>query len=201
VNLTGVTLVRARPDATIQPMARKRALSAFVGFLAVSALIGVQIARVGLAADAASDKDKKVPMLFVQTAKGATLVNGKLTLKGVSPMTVYFSDGPTRVAGHIATSEMVPLWSEGKDSFLKDPPNATLSTFTTDGKLANLVVELKNPGLNSDQMSYDVRVLQGKLPDNAEAASLFVDVVGMPLTPVSYAGAARRAARRTVVVR
>ena len=184
-------------------MARKRPLSAFLGFLGVSVLVGVQVARLGLAADPKppTDQDKKVPMLFVQTAKGATLVNGKLTMKGVSPMTVYFSDRPTRVAGHIATTEMVPLWSEGKDSFLKDPPNATLSTFTADGKVGNVVVELKNPGLNGDQMTYDVRVLQGKLPDNAEAASLFIDVVGMPLTPVSYAGAARRAARRTVVVR
>jgi hypothetical protein len=182
-------------------MARNRPLSAFLGFLAVSILVGVQIARIGLAADPAPDKNKKVPMLFVQTAKGATLVDGKLTLKGVSPMTVYFSDRPTRVAGHVATSEMIPLWSEGKDSFLKDPPNATLSTFTADGKVGNVVVELKNPGLNGDQMTYDVRVLQGKLPDNAEAASLFIDVIGMPLTPVSYAGAARRTARRTVVVR
>lgn len=193
--------MRARPDATIQLMARQRPLSAFLGFLAVSVLVGVQIARIGLAADPASDKDKKVPMLFVQTATGATLVNGKLTMKGVSPMTVYFSDRPTRVAGHLATREMIPLWSEGKDSFLKDPPNATLSTFTADGKVGNVVVELKNPGLNGDQMTYDARVLQGKLPDNAEGASLFIDVVGMPLTPVSYAGAARRAARRTVVVR
>ena len=96
---------------------------------------------------------------------------------------------------------MVPLWSEGKDSFLKDSPNATLSTFTADGKVGNVVVELKNPGLKGDQMTYDARVLQGKLPDNAEeGASLFIDVVGMPLTPVSYAGAARRAARRRTVV-
>ncbi len=184
-------------------MARKRPLSAFVGFLAVSVLMGVEIARIGLAADPKleTDKDKKVPMLFVQTAKGATLVNGKLTMKGVSPMTVFFSDRPTRVAGHVATSEMLPLWSEGKDSFLKDPPNATLSTFTADGKVGNVVVELRNPGLKGDEMTYDARVLQGKLPDNAEAASLFIDVIGMPLTPVSYAGAARRAARRTVVVR
>jgi hypothetical protein len=163
--------------------------------------MGIEIARVGLAADPASDKDKKVPMLFVQTAKGATLVNGKLTMKGVSPLTVYFSDRPTRVAGHVATSEMIPLWSEGKDSFLKDPPNATLSTFTADGKVGNVVVELKNPGLKGDEMTYDVRVLQGKLPDNADAASLFIDVIGMPLTPLSYAGAARRAARRTVAIR
>jgi hypothetical protein len=116
-------------------------------------------------------------------------------------MTVYFSDRPTRVAGHLATSEMIPLWSEGKDSFLKDPPNATLSTFTADGKVGNVVVELMNPGLKGDQMTYDVRVLEGKLPDKAEGASLFIDVIGMPLTPLSYAGAARRAARRSVVIR
>jgi hypothetical protein len=139
-------------------------------------------------------------MLFVQTAKSATLVNGKLTLNAVSPTTVYFSDRPTRVAGHIATSEMIPLWSEGKNSFLKDPPNATLSAFTSDGNVADVVVELKNPGLSGGQMTYDVRVLQGTLPANAEAASLFIDVIGMPMTPVSVAGAARRTARRTVVI-
>jgi hypothetical protein len=153
--------------------------------------MGVQLARIGRAADPALDKNKKVEMLFVQTAKGATLADGKLTLKGVSPMTVYFSDRPTRIAGHVATSEMIPLWSERKNSFVKDPPNATLSTFTGEGKVANVVVELKNPGLSGDQMTYDVRVIEGKLPDDAEAASLFIDV----------AGAARRAARRTVVVR
>jgi hypothetical protein len=170
--------------------------------------MGVQITRIGLAADPKAqmknqgqDEDKKVPLLFVQTAKGASLVNGKLTLDGVSPMTVFFSDRPTRVAGHLATSEMVPLWSEGKDSFLKDPPNATLSTFAADGKVGNVVVELRNPGFKGDQMTYDVRVLQGKLPDKAKGASLFIDVIGMPLTPLSYAGAARRAARRTVVIR
>ena len=54
-----------------------------------------------------------------------------------------------------------------------------------------MVVELEEPRpLNGDQMTYDVRVIQGTLPDDAEAASLFVDVIGMPLTPVSYAGAA-----------
>lgn len=144
--------------------------------------------------------EKKVQMLFVQTAKSATLKDGKLTLQGISPNTVFFSDRPERVAGHLATSEMIPLWGEGKDSFTKDPPNATLSTFGGDGNVMNVVMELRSPVLDGDKMSYDVKVLQGKMPSKAEAASLFIDVIGMPLTPVSYAGAARRARRRTVVV-
>lgn len=103
-------------------------------------------------------------MLFVQSAKGASLDGGKLTLKGVSPTTVYFSDRPNRIAGHLATTEMIPLWSEGKDSFTKDPPNATLSAFAKDGAVANVVVELRNPKLTGDQLVYDVKVLEGRAP-------------------------------------
>jgi hypothetical protein len=144
-------------------------------------------------------RETNVEMLFVQSAKNASIADGKLTLTGVSPTTLFFSDRPERIAGHMATDEMVPLWSEGADSFLKDPPNATLSTFTTDGKVANVVLILKNPMLHGDTMIYDVQVLQGTAPQTIDAASLFIDVVGMPLTPVSYAGAARRATRRAIV--
>ncbi len=52
---------------------------------------------------------------------------GKLVLRGVNPVTVCFTDRPARMAGHMQTSKLVPLWSQGKDSFLKDNPNATLS--------------------------------------------------------------------------
>jgi hypothetical protein len=142
--------------------------------------------------------DKKVEMLFVQSAKGASVSNGKLTMRGISPTTVFFSDRPQRIAGHIATDEMIPLWSEGKDSFVKDPPNATLSSFGKDGKVVNVVLELKNPKLTGDTMTYDVSVIQGT-PGNTEASSLFIDVIGMPLTPLSYAGAARRATRRAII--
>jgi hypothetical protein len=142
---------------------------------------------------------KKVEMLFVQSAKSATVSNGKLTLRGVSPTTVFFSDRPERIAGHMTTDEMVPLWSEGTDSFMKDPPNATLSSFKKDGTVANVVLELKNPKFSGDTLTYDVRIIQGNPSDIAEAASLFIDVIGMPLTPLSYAGAARRATRRAII--
>jgi hypothetical protein len=47
-------------------------------------------------------------------------------------VTVCFTDRPARLAGHMPTSKFVPLWSQGKDSFLKDNPNATLSVFHGD---------------------------------------------------------------------
>ena len=137
----------------------------------------------------------KVTLLFVQNADGATLKDGKLVLKGISPTTIFFSDRPQRIAGHMSTREFVSLWGKGKDSFLSDPPNATLSVFDKD-KVGDVVVELRNPKLTGQDYSYDVSVLEGKMPEQGGACSLFIDVIGMPLTPVSYAGAARRAYRR-----
>lgn len=148
---------------------------------------------------AVKDTNTKVEMLFVQSAKGATLANGKLTLTGVGATTVFFSDRPRRIAGHVATPEMLSLWSEGQNSFLKDPPNATLSAFTPDGKVVNTVVVLRNPMLSGDRMTYDVTVTQGNVPASVDGASLFIDIIGMPLTPLSFAGAARRAYRRSLV--
>lgn len=175
----------------------KTRMSVPVGLVALVVVSRATAAQVG--GGVAADTTPKVEMLFVQSAKGATLANGKLTLTGVSKTTVFFSDRPKRIAGHVATTEMIPLWSEGKDSFLKDPPNATLSSFTPDDKVVNAVVVLRHPVLVGDQMTYDVTVTQGTVPPKVDGASLFIDVIGMPLTPVSYAGAARRTTRRAIV--
>ncbi len=131
----------------------------------------------------------------VLNAKDVTFDKGKLVLRGVNPVTVCFTDRPARLAGHMQTSKFVPLWSKGKDSFLKDNPNATLSVFSGD-KVSDLVVELSNPQLSGSDLSYDARILEGTPPANGGACALFIDIIGMPATPMSYAGVARRAWRR-----
>ena len=144
---------------------------------------------------ASGKQSKKVDVLFVQNAKNMTFNNGKLVLRGVNPVTVCFTDRPARMAGHMQTSRLVPLWSQGKDSFLKDNPNATLSVFRGDN-VSDLVVELSNPQLSGNALTYDARILEGTPPANGGACALFIDIIGMPATPMSYAGAARRAWRR-----
>ena len=139
--------------------------------------------------------EKNVDVLFVQNAKNVSFSEGKLVLRGVNSVTVCFTDRPARMAGHMQTSQFVPLWSRGKDSFLKDNPNATLSVFSGD-KVSDLVVELSNPKLSGDDLTYDTRILEGTLPAEGGPCALFIDVIGMPATPVSYAGVARRAYRR-----
>jgi len=144
---------------------------------------------------ATGKQSKNVDVLFVQNAKNMSFSEGKLVLRGVNPVTVCFTDRPARMAGHMQTSRFVPLWGQGKDSFLKDNPNATLSVFSGDN-VADLVVELSNPQLSGDDLTYDARLLEGTPPANGGACALFIDVIGMPATPMSYAGAARRAYRR-----
>lgn len=145
----------------------------------------------------AEEQPKTVDFLFVQTAHGMTFdkSNGMLTLTGVSPATLFFSDRPERIAGNMKTAHFIPFWSEGKDSFKSNPPNADVSLLE-DGRLKQVVVELRDPNLKGDDLSYRVSVLEGEMPDKASDVSVFIDIIGRPWTPLSYAGVARRAYRR-----
>src|SRR5438477_28678 len=144
---------------------------------------------------AGGKQSKKVDVLFVQNAKNVSFSKGKIVLRGVNPVTVCFTDRPARMAGHMQTSKLIPLWSQGKDSFLKDNPNATLSIFRGDN-VSDLVVELSNPQLSGNDLTYDARILEGTPPASGGACALFIDIIGMPATPMSYAGVARRGFRR-----
>ena len=62
-------------------------------------------------------------------------------LKGIGPMTIFFSDRPKRIAGHMATEDFVADWKEGKgkNSFVDNPPNATLSAIKARARIQALV--------------------------------------------------------------
>ena len=141
---------------------------------------------------------KQADFLFVQNARAIHFADGRLTLKGISPTTIMFSDRPERIAGHMDTTRFVPFWSQGKDSFLADPPNATLS-IVKGQQVEDVVVVLRDPELKGQDLSYQVSILEGKMLTEGGPVSLFIDIIGMPLTPVSIAGADRRAFRRAFV--
>lgn len=171
---------------------RRHVLAGAAGLLPVLALAS--------GAGAEDGPSGTADFLFVQTAKGMAFDadQNRLTLNGVSPVTLFFSDRPDRIAGNMATERFVPFWSEGTDSFLSDPPNADLSILE-DGVLRQAVVELTNPALEGDALVYTVKVIGGEMPVTGTDASLFIDVIGMPRTPLSFAGVDRRAFRRAVI--
>jgi hypothetical protein len=138
------------------------------------------------------------PSLIVFNSRGASLQGGKLTLTGISSNAIVFADRPVRAAGHDLTENLLDEWSTNntsKDSFSKDPPNATVSVLGKDS-VRDAVVVLMSPKLEGDKLTFDVQVLEGDLNGADGPASVFIDIIGRPLTPLSYAGVARRTAYR-----
>jgi hypothetical protein len=167
-------------------------------FIATAAVAASSLASLKAAlAQPTPEAPKEADFLFVQSSKGLTFdkETSKLTLTGVSPVTVFFTDRPDRIAGNMKTTAFIPFWSVGKDSFKSNPPNADVSLLN-DGKLTQIIVELQDPVLAGDNLTYTVKLLQGEMPAKADDVSVFIDIIGRPLTPYSFAGAARRGYRR-----
>jgi hypothetical protein len=142
-------------------------------------------------------KPDVVPSLIVLNARGASLQGEKLVLSGITPSSIVFADRPVRAAGHDTTAHIVEDWNKGSDNFGKDPPNATVSAFTKDGSgVKDTVVVLKSPKLEGDKLTFDVEVLEGDLNGADGSAAVFIDIIGRPLTPMSFAGVGRRTAYR-----
>lgn len=148
--------------------------------------------------EAATPAAAEVEYLFVQSGDSATLADGVLRIGGVSPSTIYFSDRPERIAGHVTTEVFVAKWGEGEDSFASNPPNATISILTGP-EPQEIVVVLTEPRLEDGDLVYNVDILEGAEAAAGAGCALFIDVIGRPLTPISYAGVARRATRRAVL--
>lgn len=166
--------------------------------LALAATLpAVLLARQTASAEDTMPDDSKVQYLFVQNAKGVSFSEGKMTLTGISDVTILFSDRPDRIAGHMTTADFTKNWNMGEDSFRIDNPNASLAIFG-EKEPNDVVVELRNPVLENGNLSYDIKVLEGTIPTSGAECSLFIDVIGRPLTPISYAGVARRTTRRVV---
>ena len=127
-----------------------------------------------------SAKPELIQSLIVMNARGATLQGDKLTLTGVAPNSIIFSDRPVRLAGHELTSLLLEDWGKGNDNFTKDPPNATVSVFSKDGlSVKDAVVVLKTPKIENDNLTFTVQVLEGDLKGADGAAALFIDIFGV----------------------
>lgn len=120
------------------------------------------------------DSSQRPAYLFVQSAKSGSFDGIQVTLNDVSA-TIYFSDRPYRVAGHLNTEQFVQNWKQGPGNFEADPPNATLSVFNPDGTLLNTVIEVTEPVYKDGNVRYTVRTLSGELPKDFQNCSIFIN--------------------------
>jgi len=139
----------------------------------------------------------QIEAMFVQSAHAMTTTERTMTLHGQAHSTLFFADRPQRVVGHLHTRKFVNEWGDGENSFAEDPPNAVLS-FLEEGDAVpeEVTMELRDPHLTEETLTYKVVVLDGTLPAKAGPCSLFIDPIGRPLSPMSVAGVRRRERRR-----
>ena len=117
----------------------------------------------GSSAMAAATKaaEQEAELLFVQSADAADLKDGILTLTGINPATIFFSDRPERIVGHEPTEDFVAQWGVGDNNFAQNPPNAALSILVG-VEPQEVILELRNPQIKDGNLVYEVTVLQGK---------------------------------------
>jgi len=138
------------------------------------------IALCGLPLARAADQPKP-QLMFVQTADDFRADGKTLRLINVSPQTIYFSDRPVRIAGHITMANYLKEWTAaaGADNFSKDPPNATLSVYEP-GKKENAltVVEITRPVVDGKDLVYNYKLIEGTMPKSGGATAVFIDWIG-----------------------
>jgi hypothetical protein len=143
-------------------------------------LVAAAVPLSGLITTAAA-ADAKVQLMFVQSSESLRADDKTLRLVNVSPQTIYFTDRPVRMAGHITMPAYLKEWTTaaGPDNFSKDPPNATLSVYEA-GDSANTltVVEISHPVVEGKDIVYRYKLLEGKVPTQGGATSLFIDWIG-----------------------
>jgi len=133
-------------------------------------------------APSATAAGTEAQLMFVQSAEDLRVdaAKGTLRLVRVNQQTLYFSDRPQRVTGNLKMADYLKTWKEGRGSFGADPPNATLSVYEP-GKAdpTLVVVTLMKPVVDGADLLYSYKILEGKMPANGGATSLFIDWYGV----------------------
>jgi hypothetical protein len=136
--------------------------------------------------------EKTKSFMFVQSATSGTFLpdgNGSyaLTLNGVAPQTIYFSDRPVRDAGQI---EMGQFLASGCFNS-SNPPNVAIDVLGADQANDVVIVELTQPAYDAESatLRYTARILKDEnvtfaslntrrdasIPESFGSAALFID--------------------------
>ena len=127
---------------------------------------------------------KKIDWLFVVSSQKAAITKTAkgfiLTLRGVDPGTLFFSDRPVRKAGLMPTLSLLKNWKKG---FAQVPPNAAMAhmEMIRGGKeVQPIAFELTNPIMKNHTLQFTIKAISNqKLPvGNFGQTKLFIDYCG-----------------------
>ena len=136
----------------------------------------------GSQAPGAGSGGSQAQLMFVQSAEDLRVDAARSTLRlvKVNAQTLYFSDRPQRIAGNLKMADYLKTWKEGRDNFGADPPNATLSVYEPGRADETLVViTIMKPVVDGADLLYTYKIVEGTMPGNGGATSLFIDWYGV----------------------
>jgi hypothetical protein len=157
----------------------KRANRARTALLLAAAALS--LAACGRTSTTSSDAPQ---FMFVQIAEDLKVDPARSTIRlvRVNQQTLYFSDRPQRLAGHLKMVDYLKEWTAkaGKENFGGDPPNAGLSVYEP-GRPDNtlVVVKITNPVVSGADLIYTYKVINGAMPAAGGPTSLFIDWIGV----------------------
>jgi hypothetical protein len=171
--------------------------TAFAVFLSAFILLGAPCNSAEF--NTAEGAPNEISWIYMQSAMSGSFkkIKGKnqyiLQLNGVSPFMITVAERPTRKAKVRTTGGFIRDWqtNKSKDSFKKNPPNATL-VISTNGFKDVMVLKLSNPRYDKEKntLTYKARHIQvvnkykendpqhtprRKLPKRFEKAMLLID--------------------------
>ena len=153
-----------------------------ISMLAVVALSMAACAKTSTAPNNAASSSPP-EFMFVQSAEDIKVDPAQTTFRlvKVNQQTLYFTDRPQRIAGHIRMPAYLAEWTRaaGSNNFSSDPPNATLSVYEP-GQADNTitVVKLTQPIVDGDDLIYSYKLIEGTMPKAGGASALFIDWIG-----------------------
>ena len=154
----------------------------FAGLVLLLAAVVWPVAAWVPALAASSAEKAEAQLMFVQIAEDLEVDPASKTFRlvKVNQQTLYFSDRPQRIAGHLKMADYLKTWSQGKDNFGEDPPNATLSVYEPGrGENTLVVVEITKPVVDGADLIYNYKLIDGTLPSSGGATALFIDWFGV----------------------
>jgi hypothetical protein len=149
--------------------------------IAMTGALMLSVLPTGKAEDEKKTDQSKVQLMFVQTADDLKTDANTLRLVNVGQQTLYFSDRPERIAGHITMPAYMEEWTAaaGAENFAADPPNATLSVYESGSHENTLaVVEISHPVIDGKDLVYHYKMISGTMPKAGGATALFIDWIG-----------------------
>jgi len=156
-------------------------MNKFIYFIAVLVALLVTMPTIVFAQTTTTSEAPQY--MFVQISEDLKVDPTAQTLRlvKVSQQTLYFTDRPQRIAGHIKMADYLKEWTAkaGKDNFSADPPNATISVYEP-GQNQNTiaVVKITNPVVDGSDLIYNYNIIEGAMPASGGATSLFIDWIG-----------------------